>query len=655
MTSWKKRQRSIVLTVLGMLCAVAVHVAAADAGGQWPQVGGNAQAQRYSPLRQIDRHNVAQLRLAWTYRNGDFSKGDAAHGATAFQVTPLMIEDTLYFCTPYNRVIALDAASGKPRWSFDPKTKLNGVYTPTCRGVAWWRDASAAVGTACRDRIYAGTLDARLIALDAASGRRCADFGRNGEVNLLEGLGETRLAEYYMTSAPLVVGDVVATGAFVKDGQRVDAPGGAVRGFDARSGALRWVWDPVPPGVHAVTAAEVRAGATLTRGTPNVWALMSADAERGLIFLPTGGPSPDHYGGVERKGFDYYGTSIVALDAATGKPRWNFQTVHHDVWDYDVAAQPVLYEARDAKGAMRPAVIGATKLGFIFLLDRLTGQPLFPVEERKVPQSTVPGEHSAPTQPFPTRPAPLHPMQLTRENLWGMTFLDKNDCQKTFDSLDYQGPFTPPSFKGSLLNPGLGGGINWGSVSVDPVRNRMIVNLQVAPFIVRLVPRAQFHAKAEGSDLVGVGPQEGTPYVVERAPFLSKFKTPCVQPPWGRLMAIDLNTGNKLWERELGNLNNMAPLVGDYLHWGTPNSGGSLQTGSGLVFIGATMDKYLRAFDADNGEELWHYELPYAAQATPISYQAGRDRKQYIVIAAGGHGPLGTEPGDALMAFTLQP
>ena len=659
--------------VLGMFCAAglaacgeaengaaaspkpAAEVPGNEAG--WPHIGGNIGGQRFSPLALIDKSNVAQLQVAWTYNSGDFSTGGNpadpnTHGATALQVTPLEIDGTLYMCTPYNRIIALDAETGAQKWIYDPKANLAGVYTPVCRGVTYYKDPQAAEGQHCRERIFENTLDARLLAVDAHTGKLCESFGRDGMVDLLDGLGETTLAEYYPTSPPLVINDVVLTGAFVKDGQRLTAPGGAVRAFDARSGELKWVFDPVPPGMPAVTAEQVRQGATLTRGTPNVWALMSADPARNLVFLPTGNPAPDHYRGTERGDMDYYGTSIVAVDAGTGAVRWHFQTVHNDVWDYDVAAQPVIYQHR-ANGVEIPAVVQATKVGNIFLLNRETGAPLFPVEERAVPQSDVPGERTSPTQPFPTRPAPVHPQTITRDQIWGLTPWDRNKCREQFDSLEYRGLFTPPSLKGTLEYPGLGGGVNWGSVSIDPVRNRMIVSMQVAPFIIKLTPRPKEVAVTSGSDLVGISPQEGTPYMARRGVFISPLQTPCVAPPWGKLVAIDLNSGERLWERPLGNLNGLAPpVIGKMLEWGTPNSGGSIQTAGGLVFIGATMDKYFRAFDADNGNELWRFELPYAGNATPMTYRT-RSGKQFVVIAAGGHGPLGAAPGDAIVAFTL--
>jgi quinoprotein glucose dehydrogenase len=653
-----------------------VAVADTSEATQWSAVGGDLRGQKYAPLADIGKHNLAQLKLAWRYDSGDFSKGTAEHGATALQVTPLMVDGTLYFCTPYNRVIALDAETGTKRWAYDPKVNLKDVYTPVCRGVAYWRDTQAETSAACSERIYTNTVDARLLAVDAKTGKPCADFGADGKgANLLDGLGEVRSAEVYSTSAPLVIGDRVLTGSFVRDGQRLDAPGGGVRAYDARSGELSWVFDPVPPDRPSISADDIRHGATQTRGTPNVWGLMSADAEHGLVYVPTGSASPDHYGGSERGQMDYYGASIVALDAASGAVRWYFQTVHHDVWDYDVGAQPLLFEHKTASGAKVPALIASTKLGHVFVLNRLTGDPLFPVEERPVPQTTVPGEISSATQPFPTLPPPLHDAKLDHDSVWGLTFWDKRKCREQFDTLDNDGMFTPPSLKGALEYPGLGGGINWGGASFDPVHGRMVVNMQAVPFVIKLVPRAEYEAQrprianegaqekqtgkdaaggaADKNELVALNPQEGTPYVAVREPLLSPLMTPCIKPPWGKLVAIDIASGAVLWQKPLGTLHGLAPLIGGSLHYGTPNSAGSMQTASGLVFIAAAMDRYFRAIDADTGEELWRYELPYAGNATPLSYRVKPGGKQFVVIAAGGHGPLGTTPGDAIVAFAL--
>jgi len=370
------------------------------------------------------------------------------------------------------------------------------------------------------------------------------------------------------------------------------------------------------------------------------------------VFVPTGNPSPDHYAGEERGELDYYGSSVVALNADTGKVAWNFQTVHHDVWDYDMAAQPVAFDFR----GQTPAVIAATKMGHIFLLNRETGEPLFPVEERPVPQTDVPGEFTSKTQPFPVKPKPLHPASLSEDEIWGITPWDKQYCREFFNSLRYEGIFTPPSFQGTLAYPGLGGGINWGSVSVDPIKQRMVVNLQIAPFTMKVVPQAEV-GDVSGGDLVGLAPQRGTPYAVTRSVFATEWPDmkPCVEPPWGKLLSIDLNSGEIIWERELGNLNKLAPFgLGKFFPWGTPNTGGSIQTAGDLIFIGATLDHYFRAFDSDSGELLWEQEMPYAAHATPMTYRLNKDSKQYVVIAAGGHGPLGSAPGDALIAFALE-
>ncbi len=626
----------------------------------WPVFGGTPGGQRFSVLNQITPENVDQLEVAWIYHTGDVSPGTTTHGATTFQATPLVVNDTMYVCTPFNRVIALDPESGTERWVHDPAVDLTGVYSPACRGVAYW-DSKDTQLEHCQKRIVSGTLDARLIAIDADDGEPCLDFGDGGSVDLKQNLGDVRLAEYYVTAAPVVINDLVVTGAFVMDGQRTDAPPGVVRAFDLRTGELRWAFDPVPPEMNPVDAEAAKAGATFTRSTPNAWGNLSADPDRNLVFLPMGGPQLDHYGGGDRAKLGFYGTSAVALDATTGQPVWNFQAVHHDIWDWDVAAQPVAFEQHGTT----PGVVVATKMGELFLLNRETGEPLFPVEERPVPASTVPGENASPTQPFPTLPKPVHPDVLTEEDIWGLYPGDREACLEQFRNMVYEGIFTPPAFnKPALLWPGLGGGVNWGSVSVNPNENIMIVNSMRVPYTVKLIPREDA-GSLDGTDLVGANPQEGTPYVVVRGGLLSPHNTPCTEPPWGVLTAINLDTGATLWEEPLGNLELLSPLgLGRFLDWGTPNTGGSLQTASGLVFIAATLDGYLRAFDVHTGEVLWKDRLPAPAQATPMSYRLRQDGPQYIAIAAGGHGPLayaakGPERlhellGDAIVVYKLR-
>lgn len=644
----RRAQISIAALLIAGACTGA-NVRTQEQAG-WPAVSGSNGGGRYTALTEINKDNVSGLRVAWEFRTGDYNRGRPGETLTAFQATPILAEQTLFLCSPNNQAIALEPETGKLRWRFDARPDTAGVFEAVCRGVAYWRDAKTPEESG---RIFMGTVDGRLIALNAKTGAPEQSFGLNGAIDLKQGVGEkVEPGEYYMTSPPLVVGDLVLTGAFVKDVQRVDAPSGAVRAFDARTGELRWAWDPVPPNMHAVTAADVKKGRQLTAGTPNVWGIMSADPEEKLVFLGTGNPAPDHYGGPERKGLDYFGSSIIALDSETGDLKWRFQTVRHDLWDYDVGVQPVFYQHRAADGSTFPAIAAGTKLGFVFLLDARTGQPIFPIKEMPVPPSNVPGEQASPTQPYPTLPEPFLPEPVTRENIFGINSKEKKACLQAFEALDYKGPFTPPSERGALQYPGLGGGINWGAVSIDPERRRMIVNVQHAPFTIKLVPRAQAGA-ASGSDLVGFGPQNGTPYGVARGPFLSPSGKPCVARPWGELAAVDLDSGQTLWRKPFGTLQGQAPLIGKFLNWGTPNLGGATQTKSGIAFIAATMDNEFRAIDTDTGKILWSYRLPKGAFSSPMTFKLSPEGRQYVVIAAGGHGALGQKAGDAVFAFAL--
>ena len=639
------------------IAALAVVLASCSGGGEidysgpvaeWRDFAGDKGGLHFSPLTQVHRGNVDGLKLAWEHRSGDFFAGSAERAPTAFQVTPIVVNDTLYYCTPYMRVFALDPETGVPRWSFDPKLRAvtsGGPYPLTCRGVSYWEAESPVAGQACEKRILYGTKDSELIALDADTGALCADFGEAGRVALREGLEPGVPAwEYYPTSPPLVIGDVVVIGALVADQLRVDAPSGVVRAFDARTGELLWAWDPVPPGWNSAHAK----GERYARGTPNVWSIISGDVERKLVFVPTGNSSPDSYGG-QRDNIDYYGSSVVALSARTGKVVWHFQTVHHDVWDYDVATQPALFQHPGVAGGA-PALAQATKMGFVFLLNRETGEPLYPIEERAVPQGGVEGEQLSPTQPFPTHPPPLHDLDF---EAWGFTPFDRAGCEKLIAGYRWDGIFTPPTEGGSIQYPSNAGGINWSGIAIDPQRGLLITNQTQVIVAAQLVPRAEF----DRIDLASIVypdeayPMRGTPYGLRRFPLFSIFGAPCNAPPWGTLTAVDLASGEIVWRVPLGSTRDQAPFP-LWFDLGVPSFGGGLLTAGGLYFTGSSMDKAFRAFNVDTGEEIWSTRTPYPGNATPMSYRLGKKGRQFIVIAAGGN-PL-TGSGDALLAFALE-
>lgn len=616
----------------------------------WTAYGGDEGGQRHSPLSEITRDNVNRLAVAWEYHTGDLSDGTGDIPSTsAFQATPIMVDQTLYFCTPFNRVIALDPETGQERWTYDPRTDLSGQYANqlVCRGVSSWLDADRPAGSACRRRIFTATNDARLIALDAATGTPCADFGDQGVVDLNPGVGDIQWrGEYQVTSPPAVVHDLVIVGSAVADNVRVNPPSGVVRAWDARTGALRWSWDLAPP--DFVPSPDNTGSAGYALGTPNVWAPMSVDTRRDLVFVPTGNPSPDYFRGGSN--LDYYGSAVVALRASTGQVVWHYQTVHRDLWDFDVPAQPALVNLRRGGRAV-PALVQATKMGFVFVLHRETGQPLFEIEERPVPQGRVPGERLSPTQPFPLKPPPLVGLDLRPEQAWGLTRLDRVVCRDKLEALHWEGMYTPPSREGTLMYPGNAGGSNWGSVAFDPERQLLVANTQDMPFMVRLFATEDYERERAAHPGVEIAPQRGTPYGLHREVPLSPLGLPCNPPPWGSLAAVDLVSGELRWQGPLG-LARLGPLTLE----GLPNAGGPLVTGSGLIFIGATFDNSLRAFDLETGEEVWRADLPAGGQATPMTYRARTGGKQYIVIAAGGYGrvDLPGNLGDALVAFALE-
>lgn len=625
--------------------------------GEWTSYGANLHGTRYSPLAQITPANADRLEQAWVYHAGLTPKGGKRSGG--LEVTPLMVDGTLYGCTAYDAVFALDPVTGKQRWRNDPPIDFSRAGHAVCRGVAFFR---APPGTPeCSTRILVGTADNRLIALDARTGAACRDFGDNGSVDLNAGLGKFPPGWTNPTSPPVIVNGTAVIGAFIADNQSTHEPPGVVRGFDAVTGALKWAFDPGRPNDHGALAP----GQTYVASTPNSWGALSADSELGLVYLPMGNGSPDFYGANRTPNTDHFSSAVVALDANTGAVRWVFQTVHHDLWDYDLAAQPVLADFPTESGPV-PALIQATKTGQIFVLDRRDGHPLTKVEEKPVPASPVPGERWSRTQPFSTGMPSFAGPKLTGADMWGITPFDQLYCRIRFQQARYDGIYTPPGLGYSIRLPGELGGIDWGGVSVDESRGIMIVNSNRMADWDQFIPRAQ--ADREGlyprdGRQRGFRPHgapgaamEGTPYGVHWHAFLTGLGIPCQEPGYGFLSAVDLKTQKILWQRRFGDAWNSGPF-GIPLHLpirlGAPNIGGSLVAGGGLVFIGASQDKSFRVIDEFNGRTLWKVRLPAGGHATPMTYR-GRDQQQYVLIAAGGDPSFGTGRADALIAYRLK-
>ncbi len=649
--------RTACLVVLS--AGIAPGIAVAQEIG-WDANGRDVQGTRYLPAREITRENVSRLEPAWTYRTGETDASFATEKETSFEVTPLVVDGTMYVGTPLGRVIALDPATGRERWVYDPKIARDVEYGDfASRGVSSWLDEKAPADAVCRRRIFAATAQSQLIALDARDGRPCAGFGRDGLVDLTQGLRIPPFepGAYSMTSPPVVVNGLVVTGSSVADNTRPDLPSGEVRAWDARTGALKWSWDPVPQNPSDPAYREWRGAMAHKTGAANAWSVLSADPERGLVYVPTGSAAPDYYGAL-RLGDNRYANSIVALRAATGEVAWAFQTVHHDLWDYDNASPPALVTLRRDHRAI-PAVLQATKSGMLFVLDRETGTPIFPVEERAVPSSDIPLEEAARTQPFTTVTPPLSPHRFTVEEIWATNDADRAACRAAIAGLRNEGIFTPPSVKGTLVLPSNIGGAHWGGVAVDPERQIVVIPVNRIAAVVQLIPREGFDLKRARKDDERLGHDyeynmmHGTPYVMGRRMLLAPSGVPCTPPPFGTLVAIDLKTGARLWESPLGSV---AGLVGPEMaarlgpDWGSPNLGGPIVTAGGVVFIAAALDRALHAFDVETGRELWRGALPASGKATPMSYRLASG-EQYVVVTAGGGDVWGK--GDHVVAFRL--
>ena len=642
---------ALAVVFLSLMIATKIIASASDSAvDDWPYYGHDPGGMRYSPLTQINRENVSTLKVAWTFHTGDVSDGTQERKRSGFETTPLLVDATLYLTTPFNRVIALDPETGAQRWAYDPKIEMTWDYGDGLvnRGVATWLDTVRASGQACRRRIFEATQDARLVALDATTGELCADFGKGGQVSLRDVPGY-RPGWYHMTSPPAVIDDLVVVGSAIDDNHRTDMPRGVVRAFDARSGRLRWSWDPIPPN-PASTSANAAAKKWST-GAANAWSIMSTDLERDLIFVPPGSASPDYYGGL-RPGDNKWANSVVALRAKTGEVAWGFQLVHHDLWDFDTASPPLLTTLQH-EGKTVPVVIQGNKSGLLYVLNRDTGKPVFPVEERAVPPSDIPGEVASPTQPFPLAPPPLAPQKLSADDAWGPTPADREACRNAILGLRNEGIFTPPSLKGTLMVPGNIGGMTWSGSAFDPERSLLVTNTNNLVARAKLIPRARYEERGSHTEDGDYGDQTGSPYGLFRRFLQSPSDLPCSVPPWGQLTAVDMVEGKIRWQVPLGSMQDFGGAHSS-IPPGSISLGGPIVTAGGIVFIAGTTDSYIRAFDVETGKELWKAQLPASGNATPMTYRLRSGGKQYLVIAAGGHPKITEERlGDALVAFTL--
>lgn len=654
----------------GTLSSTGAPAAAATAAtipdGDWPAYGRTQHGTRYSPLKQIDANNVKNLQEAWTFRTGDL-KRSTDPGEITSEVTPIKVGDLLYLCSPHQILFALDAATGKEKWRFDPKLKTDPSFQHvTCRGVSY-HDLTAADGNGngngkaaasqpapamCARRIYLPVNNGHLYALDALSGQLCPDFATHGDLDLQAGQPVTTAGQYEPTSPPVITDKVIVIAGAVEDNYSTREPSGVIRGFDVTTGKLLWAFDPGAKDPNAVLGI----GEHYSINSPNSWAPSVYDAKLDLVYLPMGVTTPDIWGGNRTPEQERFASGLLALNATTGKLAWFYQTVHHDLWDMDLPAQPTLADITDQSGNVVPVVYAPAKTGNIFVLDRRTGKLVVPAPERPVPQGAATGDHVSPTQPFSEltfRPS----RKLTGADMWGATMFDQLVCRVMFQHLDYDGTFTPPSERGTLVFPGNLGMFEWGGLAVDTDRQIAIANPIALPFVSKLIPRGPGNpiqpvegGKGGSGTETGIQPQYGVPFGVELNPFLAPTGLPCKQPPWGYVSAVDLKTNQIVWKKRIGTVRDSAPLPLPF-KMGMPMLGGPMTTAGHVFFIGATADNYIRAFDTDTGVMLWQARLPAGGQATPMTYEA--NGKQYVVIAAGGHGSFGTKLGDYVKAYAL--
>ncbi|UVL59702.1 glucose/quinate/shikimate family membrane-bound PQQ-dependent dehydrogenase [Pseudomonas sp. B21-032] len=640
----------------------------ANAQKDWAHYGNSEGGSRFAALDQINRSNVDKLKVAWTYHTGDVAISDG-NGAED-QLTPLQVGNKVFICTPHNNLIALDADTGKELWK-NPINAKSAVWQ-RCRGMAYF-DASAPIaqptqpnstpiiaasvpaGANCQRRLLTNTIDARLIAVDADTGEFCQGFGNNGQVDLKAGLGNVPDAFYQLSSAPLMAGTTVVVGGRVADNVQTDMPGGVIRGFDVISGQMRWAFDPGNPQDRNAPTGDN----TYVRSTPNSWAPMSYDPAMNTLFLPMGSSSTDIYG-VERTELNHkYGASVLALDATSGEEKWVYQTVHNDLWDFDLPMQPSLIDFTKADGQSVPALVIGTKAGQIYVLDRASGKPLTEVVETPVKPGNIPGEPYSPTQPKSVGMPQIGAQQLTESDMWGATPYDQLLCRIDFKKMRYDGLYTAPGTDLSLSFPGSLGGMNWGSISTDPVHGFIFVNDMRLGLWIQMIPSQNKGQAASGGEALNTGmgavPLKGTPYAVNKNRFLSVAGIPCQAPPFGTLTAIDMKTRKVAWQVPVGTVEDTGPL-GIRMHLpikvGLPTLGGTLSTQGGLVFIAGTQDFYLRAFNSANGEEVWKARLPVGSQGGPMTYVSPKTGKQYVVITAGG-ARQSTDRGDYVMAYAL--